>query len=78
LFEKAFIYDSYACRINKGTHLGIKRADSFIRKCSQNYTKDCYALKLNIQGFFMHIDKHILFVKLQDFIKEKYLYSDRD
>ncbi len=37
LFEKQFIYDSYACRIGKGTHLGIQRLNSFIRKCSQNY-----------------------------------------
>jgi len=78
LFEKAFIHDSYACRMNKGTHLGIKRADGFIRKCSHNYAKDCYVLKLDIQGFFMHIDKHILFAKLQNFIKAKYQHSDRD
>jgi RNA-directed DNA polymerase len=65
LFEKEFIHDSYGCRINKGTHFGIKRVDTFIRKCSKNYTQDCYVLKLDIQGFFMHINKNILWQKLE-------------
>ena len=78
LFEKQFIYDSYGCRINKGTHFGIKRVDKFIRKCSQNYTKDCYVLKLDIQGFFMHINKTILFDKLHKFIKTKYHHTDKE
>jgi RNA-directed DNA polymerase len=51
LFEKAFIYDSYACRAGKGTHLGVQRVDRFIRQCSQNYTQDCYVLELDIKGF---------------------------
>lgn len=77
LFEKVFIHDSYACRLGKGTHFGIRRADRFIRKCSHNYTNDCYVLKLDIQGFFMHIDKHILFTRLTDFIKDKYQQADQ-
>ena len=35
LFEKEFIYDSYACRVGKGTHLGIKRVASFIKYASK-------------------------------------------
>ena len=77
LFEKLFIYDSYACRQHKGTHFGIQRIDRFIRQCSHNYTQDCYALKLDIQGFFMHIDKDILFTKLSSFIKQQYLLPDQ-
>jgi RNA-directed DNA polymerase len=50
-FEKQFIYDSYACREGKGTHFGIRRVDRFIRQCSESYTKDCYILKLDVQGF---------------------------
>ena len=72
LFEKQFIYDSYACREGKGTHFGIQRANRFIRRCSQNYTRDCYILKLDIQGFFMHINKNILHKRLSRFIDEKY------
>jgi hypothetical protein len=78
LFEKKFIYDSYGCRVNKGTHFGIKRIDKFIRKCSKNYTQDCYVLKLDIQAFFMHINKNILFKKLEHFIIERYHFSDKN
>tara|TARA_B110000037_G_C17112518_1_gene502474 strand:- start:67 stop:1353 length:1287 start_codon:yes stop_codon:yes gene_type:complete len=77
LFEKEFINDSYGCRINKGTHFGIKRVDTFIRKCSKNYTEDCYVLKLDIQGFFMHINKNILWEKLEVFINAKYHQTDK-
>ncbi|MEI6596845.1 MAG: RNA-directed DNA polymerase [bacterium] len=78
LFEKEFIFDSYACRIGKGTHFGIRRLDRFIRQCSKNYTKDCYILKLDIKGFFMHIDKNILFKRLKIFIHEKYKKRDKE
>jgi RNA-directed DNA polymerase len=78
LFEKQFIHDSYSCRIGKGTHFGIQRIDKFIRQCSGNYTKDCYILKLDLQGFFMSINKNILFTKLEQFIKEKYNDSDKE
>jgi len=78
LFEKQFIYDSYACRVGKGTHFGIQRAASFIRRCSQNYTKDCYVLKLDIQGFFMHIRKDILFKRLSKFIADNYHKLDKE
>ena len=77
LFEKLFIYDSYACRTGKGTHFGIRRVERFIRQCSQNYSKDCYVLKLDVKGFFMHIDKTILFSRLQHFIEQKYQQTDK-
>lgn len=78
IFEKNFIYDSYACRKGRGTHFGIKRIDRFIRQCSQNYTKDCYVLKLDIQGFFMAIDKRILWGLLSKLITEQYHQGDQN
>ncbi|ALO16602.1 Retron-type reverse transcriptase [Salinivirga cyanobacteriivorans] len=72
VFEKTFINDSYSCRLGKGTHYGIKRIDHFIRSCSQNYTKDCYILKLDIRGYFMAMNKKLLFQKAkQELIKQK-------
>jgi len=66
IFERSFICDSYSCRIGKGTSYGIKRLDHFIRSCSQNYIKDCHILKLDIKGYFMSIDKNILYKKLAE------------
>ena len=77
LFEKQFIYDSYACREGKGTHFGIRRLSGFIRACSDNYNRDCYVLKLDIEGFFMHINRKTLFERLRKFIEEKYREQDK-
>jgi len=77
LFEKEFIHDSFACRVGKGIHYGIRRVDHFIRTCSQNYTKDCFILKLDIKAFFMSINRGLLFEKLNKFIVEKYHKPDQ-
>lgn len=77
LFEAEFIEDSYSCREGKGVLYGVKRAASFIRDCSQNYQKDCYILKMDIQSFFMSIDKVILFDMLETFIVNKYTGQDK-
>lgn len=61
IFDKTFINDSYSCRKGKGTHYGIKRVSKFIRSCSQNYHKDCYILKLDVKGYFMSIQRALLF-----------------
>lgn len=65
IFEKLFLNDIYSCRVGKGTSYGVKRVNHFIRSCSLNYKKDCYILKLDINGYFMSIDKHILYKKVE-------------
>jgi RNA-directed DNA polymerase len=77
LFERIFINDSYACRTGKGTHFGIKQVDSFIKTCSDNYKTDCFILKLDIAGFFMHINRQILFERLSHFILKYYQAEDK-
>jgi RNA-directed DNA polymerase len=77
LFESIFINDSYACRTGKGTHYGIKRADEFIRTCSNNYTNNCYILKLDISGFFMHISRQLLYERLREFVLRHYPAEDK-
>jgi len=66
IFEKHFIKDSYSCRVGKGTSEGIKRVAHFIRSCSENYQKDCWILKLDIQGYFMAMDRNILYKKIEN------------
>ncbi len=65
LFEKTFINDCYSCRLGKGTHYGIRRIDKFIRSCSENYQRDCYILKLDIKGYFMSINRDLLFNRVK-------------
>ncbi len=78
IFEKTFINDNYSCRVGKGTHYGIKRADKFIRSCSQNYMKDCFILKLDIKGYFMAINKKLLFNKVKETLLKHRLKIDFD
>lgn len=60
LFDNTFIYDSYSCRLEKGTHKGVKRLEIFARKVSKNYTASCWALKYDIKKFFASINHEIL------------------
>ena len=60
LYERFFIADSYSCISGRGTHYGINRLAHHIRSASHNYRKDCYVLKLDIKGYFMHINRHLL------------------
>ena len=60
LFERTFIADSYSCIKGRGTHYGIARLRQHIRKASQNWTLPCYAMNLDIRGYFMHINRSIL------------------
>lgn len=57
LFERTFIEDAYSCIESRGTHYGVKRLQQHIREESQNYTRPCYVLKMDIRGYFMGIDR---------------------
>lgn len=59
-FDRPFIYDSYSCRVNKGTHKAVKRLEKFLRKASYNYRQSCFALKIDIKKFFDSVDHEIL------------------
>ena len=71
LFDSTFIYDSYSCRLDKGTHNGIDRLEVFTRKVSKNYTRPCWGLKLDIRKFFASVDHQILLKLLKNKVKDK-------
>ena len=60
IFERTFIEDSYSCIQGRGTHYGIERLKQHIKTESQNYSRKCWALSLDIRGYFIHIDRRIL------------------
>ena len=76
LFEKVFIEDSYNCRIGKGTSYAVKRVTAMIKEETDNYTKSVWVLKLDIKGFFMSIDKDIMWSKIQNIIDSSYHEDD--
>ncbi|MBI4812452.1 group II intron reverse transcriptase domain-containing protein [Candidatus Falkowbacteria bacterium] len=59
-FDRKFIFDSYSCRIKKGTHRAINHFRYFGRIVSKNNTKVCWVLKCDIRKFFSNIDHGIL------------------
>ena len=73
LFNKTFIEDSYSCRKGKGTHYGIHRLEKHIREESENYTKTTYVLKMDIKGYFIHINRPLLLQIVENILnKMKY------
>jgi RNA-directed DNA polymerase len=53
IFERSFIYDSYANRVGKGTHRAIDRAQTFARRFR-------YVLQCDVEQFFPAVDHQIL------------------
>ncbi len=70
-FDNRFIYDSYSCRKNKGTHRALDRFRSFAQKVSKNHTRTCYVLKCDIRKFFASIDHATLFAILERHIENE-------
>ena len=81
IYEKIFIYDSFASRKNKGTHNAIIRFKSFVRKVSNNgsliknsYSNNSikgYVLKADIRHYFYSIDHEVLISILRKKIKDE-------
>ncbi len=54
LFEKKFIYDSYACRKGKGTHASADRVQEFLKRAERKWGNP-YCLKTDIKQYFPSI-----------------------
>ena len=76
LFEQVFCPYTYNCRKEKGQLYGINTLKQQIIECSDNYTTDCYIMKLDLSGFFMSIDKQILARLIDRFILDRYAGED--
>ncbi len=63
-WERRFIHDSYACRTGKGTHAGVDRLQTFTRRVTANGTRPGWYLQLDIRGFFIAINRNILYARL--------------
>jgi len=60
IFDKSFIFDSYSCRAEKGTHRAVNRLEKFCRQLSQNNARSIFALKCDVKKFFDSVDQGIL------------------
>ena len=79
-WDARFIEDSYSCRLGKGTLYGIRRLDHHIRSVSRNYTRQAYVLQLDLQGYFMSLERKKLYQRAmwgldRQFPEEGYVYQ---
>ena len=72
IFDKGFIYDSYANRVGKGALKAVNRFDTFVNKVSQNgkqtgqFTNNQikgYCLKADIKHYFQEVNHEVLMSK---------------
>jgi RNA-directed DNA polymerase len=70
IWEKVFIFDSYACRDGKGTHKAVIRLQAVMRSISKNGNVRAYYLQLDVKDFFISIDKKILFGLVSSKVKD--------
>ncbi len=75
VFERVFIHDAYSCRKGKGTSYGIERLEHFIHSSTENYKYPAYILKLDIKGYFMAMNRQLLFDKV---VKTLIKFRDRN
>ena len=71
VWEPLFIHDSYACRKGKGTQSAVKRLQSFMRRVSRNGTHRAYFMHLDIRGFFLHINKEVLYQTIAKRVRDE-------
>jgi len=64
VFDRHLIYDSYACRVGKGTHKAVLRAFHFAKSSR-------YFLKMDVRKYFDSIDHAALKTLLSTLIKDK-------
>ena len=76
ILEDEMTDKAYACRAGKGTDYGIADVKKQIKRVSDNYTKEAWVLKCDLQGFFMSINRLLLYSILEKVIRKKYHGDD--
>jgi hypothetical protein len=68
VFERRAIHDSYACRLGKGSHAAVARAQALARRWP-------YVLKCDVRRFFASVDHGVLRALLARLFKEPALLA---
>ena len=69
---------SHNCRVGYGTSSAVSSLQNHILECSDDFQKECWVGKFDFKGFFMGIDKVLLWEMLEDFVKTLYNEEDLD
>ena len=69
IFDRSFIYNSYACRKDKGTHKAVVRLSRFLQN-----PENRYCLKCDISKYFSNVNHDILISLIKRKIKDKKVF----
>ena len=80
LFEERFRQQgdvSFNCRKGYGTDVAVRYVSEGMRRVSDNYRKETWVFRGDLVGFFMNIDKGLLWYLLERFINRRYFRTDK-
>ena len=75
-FEKHFIDQTFSCIKGRGTMKCINAAFKGCRSITNNFQNEAFYIKLDIQSFFVSIDKEILWDILKEKVDENCLLAE--
>lgn len=70
LFERKYIYDSYATIKNKGTHKAVYRVQDFLKRAARR-GESVYILQCDISKYYQSIDHDVLIEQIERTIRDK-------
>ena len=71
-WDRRLIYDSYSCRLKKGTLFGAQRIQKMMQRATEGGTKEAMYIKLDLQGYFMSLDRKKLFQHIDHGLMNQY------
>lgn len=78
IFEKRFIFQSYACRKGKGVHEASETLSKWLYELEVKKGKRIYAIKGDIHHYFQSVDHVILKQEIRRYISDKALLKILD
>lgn len=76
ILESEMTDSAFACRKGKGTDYGINYIKDAIERVSRNYQRETWVTKCDIEGFFMSIDRMMLYQRLESVLRRDYHGAD--
>lgn len=76
ILESEMTDSAFACRMGKGTDYGINYIKDAIERVSHNYQRETWVMKCDIEGFFMSIDRMMLYQRLESVLRRDYHGAD--
>ena len=71
IFEKRFVFHSYACRKDKGAHAASDTLSRWLYNLQIKQEKKIYAIKADIHHYFQSIDHEVLKQEVRRYISDK-------